>query len=226
VFCLVAAAEGPRAPLDSIAQRAQTCIPCHGKEGRATTEGYYPRIAGKPAGYLFNQLLNFREGRRYFPMMDYLTDRQREDYLRELAVYFASQELPYPPPRSTKASESALARGRQLVKEGDPTHDIARCDTCHGANLLGVAPAVPGLVGVSQDYLNGQIGAWKNGTRRAASPDCMAQIVQRLSPEDIDAVTAWLAAQTVPDDARPEEHFERSPPLTCGSIPDSGSQHE
>ena len=27
------------------------CTTCHGKEGRAGPDGYYPRIAGKPAGY-------------------------------------------------------------------------------------------------------------------------------------------------------------------------------
>ena len=34
---------------DSMAQRMQACVVCHGKEGRATRDGYYPRIAGKPA---------------------------------------------------------------------------------------------------------------------------------------------------------------------------------
>jgi cytochrome c553 len=30
------------------------------------------RIAGKPAGYLYNQLLNFRDGRRNYPLMTYI----------------------------------------------------------------------------------------------------------------------------------------------------------
>jgi cytochrome c553 len=50
--------------VDTIAQRSLACAACHGKEGRATSEGYFPRIAGKPAGYLYNQLRNFHEGRR------------------------------------------------------------------------------------------------------------------------------------------------------------------
>jgi cytochrome c553 len=219
-----AGADTSSPPLDSIDQRARTCVPCHGKEGRATTEGYYPRIAGKPAGYLFNQLLNFRAGRRYFPMMAYLTDRQGDDYLRELATYFASQQVPYPPPEPAKVDEPTLGRGRQLAKDGDADHDIPSCASCHGANLLGTAPAVPGLVGVSRDYLVAQIGAWRNGNRHAAAPDCMAQLVQRLSPQDIGAVTAWLAAQTVQEGAQPETRFERAPPVTCGSIQAPGSE--
>ena len=47
------------APVENtMAQRMQACSVCHGKEGRATNAGYFPRIAGKPAGYLYNQLQN------------------------------------------------------------------------------------------------------------------------------------------------------------------------
>ena len=73
------AADPSPAALDSMEQRVQPCTACHGNEGRATREGYYPRIAGKPSGYLFNQLLNFRDGRRRFPMMVYLADLQNDN---------------------------------------------------------------------------------------------------------------------------------------------------
>ena len=49
---------------DTIAQCMQACTACHGNGGVATNQGYFPRIACKPAGYLFNQMLNSREGRR------------------------------------------------------------------------------------------------------------------------------------------------------------------
>jgi cytochrome c553 len=75
-----AQARAPDPPLDSIAQRARPCTACHGEQGRATPEGYFPRIAGKPAGYLFNQLTGFRDGRRFFPEMTFLVERQRDDY--------------------------------------------------------------------------------------------------------------------------------------------------
>src|SRR4051794_11756086 len=45
---------------DTMAQRVLACTGCHGPQGRAAPDGYYPRIAGKPPGYLYNQLLNFR----------------------------------------------------------------------------------------------------------------------------------------------------------------------
>jgi cytochrome c553 len=203
---------------DSIEQRVKPCTSCHGIEGRATREGYFPRIAGKPAGYLFNQLVNFREGRRHFPMMTYMAQFQTDDYLRELAAYFASQRVPYPPPHPAKASASVLERGRQLVMEGDLSLGIPPCSACHGHRLLGVVPAVPGLLGVSQDYLTAQLGSWRLGIRAAAAPDCMGLLVSRMRAEDLSAATSWLASQSVPNDVEPETSFEKSPPLTCGSI--------
>jgi cytochrome c553 len=217
IFAACATA-GAADDLDTIAQRAQACTPCHGKEGRAAVDGYYPRIAGKPAEYLFNQLANFRDGRRFFPMMNYFTERQREDSLRELAEYFASLQLPYAAPMVAKVDNAVLNRGHELVTDGDRSRDIPACNACHGSNLMGVTPAVPGLVGVSQFYLDAQISAWKNGTRRAKQPDCMAQIAQSLSPADIGAVTAWLSAQVVPDGALPEQPTGRPAPKECGSM--------
>ncbi len=61
------AGDAPGPALDSMEQRVKPCTSCHGNEGRATREGYFPRIAGKPPGYLFNQLVNFRDGRRQIP---------------------------------------------------------------------------------------------------------------------------------------------------------------
>jgi cytochrome c553 len=75
------------------------------------------------------------------------------------------------------------------------------------------------LLGLSQDYLLAQLGAWQNRSRRAHEPDCMAQIIGELGPADINAVSAWLATQTVPVDAGADDAFEVKPPRTCGSIP-------
>jgi len=44
---LVAAAT-PRIE-DGMKERVRACTACHGKEGVATNQGYFPRIAGKPA---------------------------------------------------------------------------------------------------------------------------------------------------------------------------------
>ena len=101
-----------------MAQRTLACTACHGKEGRAGPDGYYPRIAGKPAGYLYNQLLNFRDGRRHYGLMARLLDPLSDAYLLEIAQHFASLDLPYPPPRAPGAPAAVLERGRVLALQG------------------------------------------------------------------------------------------------------------
>ena len=204
---------------DTMARRTMACTGCHGEQGRATSDGYYPRIAGKPAGYLYNQLVNFREGRRSYPMMVYMVGNLSDAYLREMADYFSGLHPPYPAPQPLQVSPAVLERGRQLALDGDSGKKVPACVACHGSALTGVAPAVPGLVGLPRDYLSGQFGAWKNGTRHAAQPDCMGVLAGRLSVEDISAVSAWLSQQAVPADAQPAAAAVKPPPLECGSMP-------
>jgi cytochrome c553 len=39
-----------RAP-DTMAARVLACASCHGDKGQGTNDDYFPRLAGKPAGY-------------------------------------------------------------------------------------------------------------------------------------------------------------------------------
>jgi cytochrome c553 len=99
--------------------------------------------------------------------MNYMVEHLPDDYLREIAAYFAAQHPAPPPAQPSGAGTAALARGRQLVLQGDPGKKIPACIACHGQQLAGAAPAIPGLLGLPRDYINAQLGAWKNGIRRA-----------------------------------------------------------
>ncbi len=198
--------------------RVLACTACHGKEGRATQDGYFPRIAGKPAGYLANQLLNFRDGRRSYPQMTYLIEHLTDDYLREMAAYFGALELPYSPPPVPQGSTAMLAQGRALVHDGDAARRIPACVQCHGASMTGVSPFIPGLLGLPRDYLNSQLGAWKSGQRHAQAPDCMADIARQLTPEDVSAVSAWLAAQPVVGNGKAASTLPAAMPARCGGV--------
>ena len=212
------AAPGPFVDAASMASRVLACTACHGQEGRATPDGYFPRIAGKPAGYLANQLLNFRDGRRSYPQMAYLIEHLTDDYLREMAAHFAALEVPYPPPPPPQAPAAALERGRVLVQQGDAARKLPACVACHGSAMTGVAPSIPGLLGLPRDYLNSQMGAWKTGQRHAQAPDCMADVARKLTPEDVSAVSAWLAAQPVPGGGKPAAALPAAMPGRCGGV--------
>jgi cytochrome c553 len=206
---------------DTMAERTAACVACHGADGRATAEGFFPRIAGKPSGYLYNQLVNFRDGRRRNAQMVYMVGYMPDQYLKEIADYFAGLHPPYPPPQASEVSQAALSRGRQLALAGDPSRGIAACVACHGAQLTGVQPAIPGLLGLSRYYLVAQFGAWQSGVRQAAAPDCMAHLARRMTPEDIGAVSSWLAAQPVPSEMRAAPAGSVKLPIACGSVPAS-----
>jgi cytochrome c553 len=201
---------------DTMAQRTLACTACHGKQGRAGPDGYYPRIAGKPAGYLYNQLLNFRDGRRHYGLMARLLDPLSDAYLLEIAQYFSALEIPYAPPARPAVDAALLRRGEALALHGDASRKLPACANCHGQALTGVAPDTPGLLGLPRDYLNSQLGAWRTGQRKAHAPDCMAQVARRLQPEDLAAVTGWLAAQPLPANPRAIDSLPAPTPIECG----------
>ena len=206
------------APATDLGERLAACTACHGTEGRTINAEYLPRIAGKPSGYLYHQLLNFRDGRRHNAAMTHLLQPLSDAYLRDMAAYFSALDLPYPAPAVPKASADVLGRGEALVLRGDAARQLPACAQCHGTPLTGVAPAVPGLLGLPAAYLRAQLGAWRAGQRRAQAPDCMGEMAQALTPADIDAVAAWLAAQPVPPHNRPLAAPSAPLPLRCGGV--------
>lgn len=207
----------PRRVPDTMAQRVQPCTVCHGPEGRASNAGYFPRIAGKPAGYLYNQLINFREGRRTHAAMTHLVDYLSDAYLREMADHFAALDLPYPVAQTRDALPRVLSLGQSLVLHGDAQRRIPACVACHGAAMTGIAPAVPGLLGLPRDYVVAQLGAWQTGKRHATAPDCMGQIATQLTAGEISAVATWLSAQPLPAQSRALPGRTTDWPLECGS---------
>ncbi|WP_208280614.1 c-type cytochrome [Massilia oculi] len=219
-----AATAAPQTVPDTLDQRLLACATCHARvdaRGNPVNDSFYPRLQGKPAGYLYHQLLNFRDGRRQYPLMTYLVDHLPDAYLREIAQHFAALPPTVLPPQSSGLSSAALERGRRLVVDGDSARKIPACVACHGARLTGVQPNIPGLLGLPRDYVNAQFGAWRNKVRRAHAPDCMADITARLSLEDVAAISGWLAAQPMPLDPHPADSIARPLPLACGSDPEA-----
>ncbi len=206
-------------PPDTMAARMRACVPCHGEEGQGTSSDYFPRIAGKPAGYLYNQLVAFNDGRRHYAPMNYLLEYQPDSYLLDMAAYFAALRPPAPPPAVPSVGDAVLARGELIVRHGDASHDIPACASCHGPRLTGMEPAIPGLVGLRANYISAQLGAFRYGTRTAKEPDCMQLVAARLTEADVTAVAAWLASRPVPPDAAPLPEGALGLPFPCGSEP-------
>jgi cytochrome c553 len=203
---------------DTIEQRLKACAACHGDrgEGLQNKNEYYPRLAGKPAGYLYNQLVNFRDKRRELAIMNYMVAFLSDNYLLEIASYYAGLQPPLVTPPA-RASAAVMAHGERLVREGDASRGLPSCASCHGAKLTGVEPAIPGLIGLHPPYIASQMGAWKAGKRHAMKPDCMREVADKLTPDDVAALTAWLVVQPQPADPKPAAALPKLP-LDCGGL--------
>jgi cytochrome c553 len=212
----------PQVP-DTLQQRIAACTSCHGVHGEGSPgSGFFPRLAGKPAGYLARQLMYFHDGLRKFAPMEYMVRSLSPAYMREIAEYFTAQLVPYQRSQVPHLPATTLQRGEQLVTQGDPALKVPACERCHGKSLTGVEPDIPGLVGLPYDYISSQLGSWRTGTRAAAAPDCMSEIANRLTPTDISAVAAWLATRQLPADTHALPAGSVTPPLVCGVLAGKG----
>ncbi|TXG00489.1 c-type cytochrome [Massilia arenae] len=196
--------------------RVAACTGCHGVAGRGVENVYFPRLAGKPAGYLYNQLAAFRDDRRKYVPMNYLLAYLPDDYLRQMADWFAAQN---PPPLTIAApapAASLVVEGHRIANSGVPARRIPACIACHGNDLAGREPGIPGLLGLRADYVSAQLGAWRYGVRTALAPDCMQVVSSSLSEPEVAAVSAYLASLPV-SQARPAKAGPVKLPLACGS---------
>ena len=204
---------------DTMAERVKACVICHGAEDRAGRDGYYPRIAGKPEGYLFNQLRNFRDGQRYYRPMALLLADVSDQYLWEMAAYFSALKQPYPPPERMASTPDEIRLARKLINHGDPARKIPACIECHGRELMGTEPFIPGLLGLPRVYLIAQFGAWRSGgLLRRQTADCMSEIAKQLTSEETNALAVWLATQPVPENTGPAVMLPVEMTRRCGSI--------
>ena len=73
------------------------------------------------------------------------------------------------------------------------------CAACHGANGISVAETIPNLAAQRAPYVEAQLKAYKDGTRKLPglvnNAAIMSAIAAQLSPADMANVAAYFAAQ-------------------------------
>lgn len=206
---------------DSIAQRMQACVTCHGDKGGGIAGSAFPRLAGQPAAYLSAQMRAFRDGVRNYAPMNFLMSRQSDAYFAEIAEYFSAQR---PDPRvvdarrATPFERSSADAGKNLMAEGRPATGLPACSACHGGKLSGMAPATPAIAGLPRDFLIEQLGSWKTASSRirsdAGEPNCMARVASLMSGADITAAATWLSLQ---QPEGPPAPAAAKLPIACGT---------
>ncbi|HNP26769.1 MAG TPA: cytochrome c4 [Nitrosomonas sp.] len=204
---------------DTMAERVKSCTICHGDKDKIEQHAYYPSINGKPKGYLFNQLRNFRDRRRHYQPMAVLLENMSDNYLMEIAHYFSMLQLPASPPEQIKMQSNEIRLAEQLIFSGFSDRNIPACSACHGEALMGIEPFIPGLLGLSRTYITAQFGSWRNGGLiRGQVSDCMSEIANKLTDNEIIAIAKWLATRPVSGKPGPVEALSPELAHRCSSI--------
>jgi cytochrome c553 len=172
---------------------AASCAACHGADGMGNAAAGYPRLAGLPRQYLADQLRYFADGTRNNAVMAGMAKPLTAAQIHALAAYYAGMK---PQGGSAPAPSPAVAAaGERLALRGDWDKGIPACIRCHGPGAVGVGENFPPLVGQSAAYIEAQIKAWKDGSRRGDPLGMMHTVALRMSDAQTQDVAQWLAAQ-------------------------------
>jgi len=180
---------------------AAACATCHGTDGVGQQAAGFPRLAGLNAAYLRHQLESYANGTRdnviMNPMAASLDERER----RILADYYSTLPFAVLPEKSASISFPESEQddpGAWLALRGRWEKQVPACVQCHGPRGIGVGEHFPPLAGQPAKYIADQLQAWQSGARRNDPLGLMKHIADALSNDDIQAVSAWLAAQSAP----------------------------
>ena len=175
-----------------------TCIACHQADGSGMNipgGESWPRLAGLDRDYLVAQLKAFKDGSRNNASMLAFATMLNDEQMVDVASYYAS--LPVPKIEAPEVDEDLLKHGEKLATQGDWSRYIVACASCHGPGSQGNGSTFPALAGQHPGYIAQQITAWKEETRQNDPQNLMASIAKRMDDRDVEAVSAWLAAQPV-----------------------------
>ena len=192
--CLVpahaAAMSGKQIYAQGVADKLAPCASCHG--ARAEGVAPSPRLAGLPAAYVVEQMQAYAKGRRPNAVMQEIARLMDADQTSMVADYVASAAAPFLP--AGKSSADVLAAGARLVAIGKWSAGVPACRDCHGPELRGGGPALPGLAGQPETYLLDQLKAFRSGTRPGGPLGLMARIAAKLDSSELQAAAAYAAA--------------------------------
>jgi cytochrome c553 len=104
--------------------------------------------------------------------------------------------IPWPP------STALLAHGKEIYQNGLFERSMPACAACHGAQAQGIPSLSPALAGQSSAYIARQLTQWHAGALRGPTGNFMQAEAAKLSPQDIQALAAYLGALPPPPESR------------------------
>ena len=180
------------------AAKASVCFACHGPGGSGAINPQWPKLAGQHAGYIYEQLTDFKAMKRKQPVMMGQASALADEDMRNVAAYFASQK-----PVPGVASKDAVAIAQPLFRGGDASRGLPACLACHGPEGAGNAAArFPRIGGQNADYTVNQLKAYAacgasdftNCDRGTDANDkIMSTIAAKLKDNEIQALGSYVS---------------------------------
>ena len=166
-----------------------TCAGCHGADGNSIV-GQWPTLAGQRESYTLAQLIHVQKGERMIESMMGLLDNYSEDQLRDIAAFYAAQEV-----KVGQADSINFELGQRIYRAGNLSNGVPACTGCHGPQGKGVESAgYPMLSGQKAEYVVTSLVAYKNGERvHSSNAKIMQGIAARLTTEEIRAVANYVS---------------------------------
>lgn len=166
-----------------------TCAGCHGADGNSVV-GQWPTLAGQRESYTLAQLIHVQKGERMIESMMGLLDNYSEDQLRDIAAFYAAQEV-----KVGQADSINFELGQRIYRAGNLSNGVPACTGCHGPQGKGVESAgYPMLSGQKAEYVVTSLVAYKNGERvHSSNAKIMQGIAARLTTEEIRAVANYVS---------------------------------
>ena len=184
-------AAGKRIATQGSSGGATACLGCHGADGGGNAAANFPRLAGLDAGYLAKQLQDIAGETRINPIIQPIASALSKQDIADVAAYYA--ELPVPEV-ATQSQSAASQAGRQLVELGNWAEAVPAFIQCHGPGARGVGAHFPALAGQHAGYIESQLQAWQQGTRKNDPNQLMKGVAEHLDADQIKAVLAYLAS--------------------------------
>ncbi len=161
------------------------CIACHGAAGNSSI-AENPSLAGQHGAYIHKQLVAFQSGERKSAIMAPIAKGMTEEDMQNLMAYLAKSK---PTPGAAK-NKDTVELGKKIYRGGIAEKNVPACAACHSANGAGMPAQFPRLAGQHQAYTTAQLMNFRAGTRKN---DQMSTIVKRMSDEEIQAVSDYVA---------------------------------